>query len=184
MKKQVYFATLVGDGHPIKIGCSENIAGRLDSLSYWAPYPMRLLLAVPGGFKDEAAVHAHFASYLIHREWFHNTPEILEFIARLRGGAAISDFLDTRTPRKMPHKWTDGVRLRHSYKLRLVHAEKKQGFRAEFTRDVWAIMSRWDGGIGRDSQHPSADELARLDEVLSDPRAHITFPAEQSEASA
>ena len=79
----VYFIQ-AGVGGPIKIGCSADAASRLATLQVGNPEALRLLATAPGGFAEEATLHARFAAHRLTGEWFRPTLELLAFIA---GGA-------------------------------------------------------------------------------------------------
>jgi len=69
-----------GKGGPIKIGRARNVQQRIDDLQTGNPSRLRLLGTMVGCFAKEQRVHRMFASAHIHGEWFHRTPELLEFI--------------------------------------------------------------------------------------------------------
>ncbi len=69
----VYFVEAVGLDR-VKIGSTRNLAHRLDSLRNAAPVELRLLKLIPGGLREEQALHRHFAEYRVHLEWFVLTP--------------------------------------------------------------------------------------------------------------
>jgi len=54
----------------IKIGYTDNIRQRLNTLQGHSPSKIKLVLALPGGQQDEYIYHARFARYRLHREWF------------------------------------------------------------------------------------------------------------------
>lgn len=75
-------------GEFIKIGFSRNLKGRLDALSCGNPYDVKLLVTIRGGKHIEIDLHERFADAHHRGEWFHKTPELLDFVEhRLRGVA-------------------------------------------------------------------------------------------------
>jgi hypothetical protein len=64
----------------IKIGFSENPKVRLGKISADAPYPCALLGAVEGGKDVENELHAKWKQHRAHGEWFHDVPEITEWV--------------------------------------------------------------------------------------------------------
>jgi transcriptional regulator with XRE-family HTH domain len=67
-----------GDGGPIKIGFSEDIARRVVEFQTASPYPLELLRVVEGNTETEARVQKQFKSAALHGEWFNPVPEVLE----------------------------------------------------------------------------------------------------------
>ena len=62
----------------IKIGTTCNLKQRAQQLN------ATVLARVPGGYTEEAQMHARFASLRTHGEWFEPGPELLELINRIR----------------------------------------------------------------------------------------------------
>lgn len=82
-QQHIYFLAPVGGG-PIKIGCSQTPMSRLITLQSWAPYRLELLASAPGNPQEESAVHAEFAQFWSHSEWFRACPEIYAVICEVR----------------------------------------------------------------------------------------------------
>jgi hypothetical protein len=84
----IYFLQSV-DGGPIKIGCTVNVERRVSELEAMYGQPLAVLHTMPGGRKEEAAIHARF-DHLRFRgkkqgcdpEQFRPTAELLAFIGR------------------------------------------------------------------------------------------------------
>lgn len=72
----VYFFRI---GEHIKIGWSANPRQRARQLG-----ADKILLVLPGTPDDEKALHARFGQSWSHREYFHPTQEILDFVAQSR----------------------------------------------------------------------------------------------------
>nr|WP_239085916.1 GIY-YIG nuclease family protein [Streptomyces parvus] len=72
----VYF---IANGGRVKIGCTTNLKSRVSALSLRTD---SVLLALPGGFELERALHARFTQ---HRngdtEWFELSPEIFRYVS-------------------------------------------------------------------------------------------------------
>lgn len=78
---QVYFVEAPSVGL-VKIGMAQDLDKRLRDLTMMSPVPLRLLKAIPGGLKHEAAVHRLFEEHRSHGGWFH-LPPIASEIASL-----------------------------------------------------------------------------------------------------
>lgn len=78
-RQGVYFVQQGEDG-PIKIGFSDDVEHRLATLQTGSPYPLRLLLVIPGSQSKEASFHSKFADARLSGEWFRPVPELLSFI--------------------------------------------------------------------------------------------------------
>lgn len=93
-QKSIYFLKPVGMSGPIKIGCSRFAKDRILEISRQSPIALEIVCTIPGDGKTEHALHRLFASCHSHLEWFHASPELLEFIDRLNGGVALSEIVD------------------------------------------------------------------------------------------
>lgn len=54
----------------VKIGLSDNPTARLADLQTAHPRPLQLLMTLPGGWRDEQALHDAFADRRLSGEWF------------------------------------------------------------------------------------------------------------------
>lgn len=81
-RHNVYFAQDPAAGR-IKVGKSETIQTRLSELSRGSPFRLQLVGTMPGGFRQERIVHAKFAEYRTHGEWFDPGPRLVAFIRSL-----------------------------------------------------------------------------------------------------
>jgi hypothetical protein len=70
----------------IKIGCSKDVEKRLSDFQKWVPYPLRLLVTMPGTAREEAALHSLFSDEWSHAEWFFGSPRLKLFIADIASG--------------------------------------------------------------------------------------------------
>lgn len=73
----VYFVEAAG---LIKIGFSNSLKRRLIDLQIGSPVVITLLHVEPGSQVTERKLHAKFAAYRQHGEWFQRSKEIEEFI--------------------------------------------------------------------------------------------------------
>lgn len=90
----VYFVKPVGMAGPIKIGCSWHAVERLKTLSAWSPFPLEIILTIPGSYKLEKNIHACFADLHSHREWFHAADRLLAAIELLKQGVPVERAID------------------------------------------------------------------------------------------
>lgn len=90
----VYFAKPIGMAGPIKIGCSSHPADRIQSLMVWSPFPLELLVTVPGSLKLEANLHDCFLDAHLHHEWFQPVPLLLAGIAALQANKPLEEAFD------------------------------------------------------------------------------------------
>lgn len=81
---QTYFLQ-AGDGGPIKIGSTRNLAVRLRTLCTMSPVPLRLLGVIKG---EDAEDRCHFrlGAFRLHGEWFAPSPVVLDFIRQNASG--------------------------------------------------------------------------------------------------
>lgn len=77
----VYFVQS-GEAGPVKIGWSQDVDRRMAELQTANARPLRLIGKIPGRMRDESRVHERFAHLRMEAEWFQNSPEIHEFLAR------------------------------------------------------------------------------------------------------
>lgn len=115
----MYFLRPIGMQGPIKIGKSQHPRARLASYSNWSPFPLELIVEIPGGLSLEKQIHDCFADAHSHREWFHATPRLLKFIADIAAGMPVAEAVDLTKP----------VGSVHSLKLR--DAMSRKGTAAE-----------------------------------------------------
>lgn len=187
--KRVYFVKPVGMAGPVKIGCSDAPVNRLSALMAWSPFPLEIVVTIPGNFGLERNIHECFASSYTHHEWFSASDRLTKLMADLAGGMEIAEALDLSTREgvmpfgKRGSSWTPDQKLRASYNRRIIRATQKLRAKGESSAwcapdDVQAILGRWQGAIcrGVHSITPKPIEIARLDEYLSDPAAQSVVP--------
>lgn len=75
----VYFIEAVGSGR-VKIGVAQSLSARMSTISPGCPYPMRVLLTLPGKRAEELEFHKRFAHLQKHNEWFSLEGDLLDFI--------------------------------------------------------------------------------------------------------
>lgn len=179
----IYFIRPEGAAGPTKIGCSGVPEGRLETLAAWSPVPLEIVAKVPGSFDLERNIHQCFADLHSHKEWFRTDPRIDAVVAALNGGRSITeamDLTDRRGSIKSFKQMDPNARQRQSYSMRLSWVQRRARTKSHYFRlpeDVTAILARWRGYganyYARTKLPPSAAEIARLDEVLSDPAKHL-----------
>jgi hypothetical protein len=178
--QRVYFAKPIGMEGPIKIGCSTMPTTRLLSLMSWCPFPLELLVAIPGGYRMESDIHDCFADAHRHNEWFSPSPDLMKAIGRLKAGEPIEEVIPLGTKkgamsaqrsRANRHRRTPEMRRQMSYSMRMSWANQKLGIERTIPEDVRQIMSAWTTYRG-DKVVPSPEQFARLDEFLANPGAH------------
>lgn len=76
--KQVYFLH-APSVNLLKIGVSGDPERRIGEVQWISPVDVELIGAMDGGHDVEADLHRRFASVRHHGEWFHATPELIEF---------------------------------------------------------------------------------------------------------
>ncbi len=72
-------------GGPIKIGLSVDPVQRANAITY--PEPLVILATMPGGRREEAALHSRFAHLRLEREWFEPSDELLALIEEVKDGS-------------------------------------------------------------------------------------------------
>jgi len=174
----VYFIKPIDMEGPIKIGHSWCPEDRLIDLSAWSPWPLHLIGSVKGETKDERFLHHCFADCHSHREWFHPNPLLCETIKTIiRAGTvdAIRSELRPIGSIRKPREKSPDARQRMSYRMRIYWIIRRlerasgPGLHFKMPPDVEGIMSRWNPGWRRKPQHPTDDELARLESFISNP---------------
>jgi Meiotically up-regulated gene 113 len=71
-------------GGPVKIGFTQDLVCRMQTLGTGSPSPLRVLAVAAEGTPDmEADLHAAFAAARLHGEWFHLTEDLVDYIAML-----------------------------------------------------------------------------------------------------
>jgi hypothetical protein len=75
----VYFIEAVGCGR-VKIGKADSLKRRQMGLGCSSPFPLNVLLTIPGAEEVEAELHKRFAHLRVHREWFLLQGELLDYI--------------------------------------------------------------------------------------------------------
>lgn len=81
----VYF---IGFGDYIKIGFSNNLKGRLNTLQTGSPEKLVLYASMRGTHRKEIELHQRFAHLRLKGEWFRKAPDILDFIEQIKTGEA------------------------------------------------------------------------------------------------
>lgn len=63
----IYF---IKTGRYVKIGCSDDPAGRLKQLQTSSPTRLKLVATMPGSFQTECELHKVFDRFRVKGEWF------------------------------------------------------------------------------------------------------------------
>lgn len=67
----------------VKIGTSMSLRGRLAELQNACPLPLRLIVAFPGSYGTERALHRRFQSQRTKGEWFEYRDEVRAWVEAL-----------------------------------------------------------------------------------------------------
>jgi len=113
-EREIYFLRPAGEDGPIKIGCSFDPYIRLGQYVSWSPYPLEIILTIPGTMALEKNIHECFCDTHSHGEWFHASPRLLEAIEGLKAGKPIHEVVDLANRRGRIHS----VKIRRSNALR------------------------------------------------------------------
>jgi hypothetical protein len=176
MSGYVYFIKPVGQDGPIKIGSSSNVGRRLEQLAAWSPYPLQVLVAIPGDGKLERNIHECFADAYTHREWFTVTPKLKAFVSALMAGVPLAEAIDLNDRvGPLPYKkrggsqWPEHTKLYMSLLNRIRHAsnraEKATGRPVRFLPSTLdRIFEQVHGG-----RMPTKEELVCINAAIADP---------------
>lgn len=168
----VYFIKPVGMAGPIKIGCSWHTRERLKTLSTWSPFPLEIIVIIPGSYKLEKNIHACFADLHSHREWFHAGDRLLKAIDLLKQGIPVERAIDLNNRVGKITKgrcggagWDEKTRQKMSVIHRVRFALKRIGvdnYRLAPTA-LRAVIE------ASEERMLSAEEAAKLDAFVSNP---------------
>lgn len=103
MISRVYFIE-AGDGGPIKIGLSLDVAARLVTLQASNPLPLRLLATMPGDHGIERELHRRFKGERLNGEWFRGDGEVRRFALSIVTGEAVEQPARKPPPVARPRK--------------------------------------------------------------------------------
>lgn len=101
----VYFIQQGTDGL-IKIGCTRDIAIRIEQLQASQAMPLRLIGWTAGGFAEEKRLHAVFADAAVGHEWFTPTDALIEYAA--------ANLRTTPHPKPGPRPYAEVARAQHA----------------------------------------------------------------------
>ncbi len=94
MSDYVYFVRPIGMRGPIKIGYSNYPQRRLGELFVWSPFPLEIVVTVPGTRKLELNIQECLVQSRSHQEWFHATDETIGLIEKLLDGIPVEEAID------------------------------------------------------------------------------------------
>jgi hypothetical protein len=92
--QQIYIMRPIGMPGPIKVGCSCWPKDRLEVVAQWSPFPLEIIAIFPGTFKTERAIHDYLLPSRSHKEWFHASPLVDGFVARILKGHLLEEIFD------------------------------------------------------------------------------------------
>ena len=183
--KQIYFVRPVGMDGPIKIGCSANPASRLTVLSAWSPFPLEMIGSVLGDFDDENSLHRRFSDLHTRKEWFMSSPLLRDTIEKILGGMSVKDACKTIEPKKSIRNQKRPVRtpdrqlfLEYGNRIRkAMYPLWGTTGRWWEPDDVKNIMHNWrqDKVKGHTTIIPTDEQIARLEEFISDPKKFCRY---------
>ena len=94
----IYFMR-IGDGGPIKIGCSESIEGRLKQHAWRYGRPVSLLATLPGDRSEEARWHERFTHLRLGKtEQFRPAPDLMGAIGCPWEASALPEAVEAVQP--------------------------------------------------------------------------------------
>lgn len=94
MSEYIYFLRAGVPDSPIKIGHSWMPEQRLKDVMMWAPYPLEIILTIPGDIALERNIHNCFADCHSHCEWFKPEPRLLGAIQAMQDGVPVHEAID------------------------------------------------------------------------------------------
>jgi hypothetical protein len=80
MPNMIYFIQLITVERPIKVGTTNNLIRRIQNIASSAPGELRVLGIMPGGIKEERALHEKFWYARTYGEWFAPVGDLIKFI--------------------------------------------------------------------------------------------------------
>lgn len=171
----VYFIRPIGFDGPIKIGTSNAPLKRMQSLREWCPFPLEILVTVPGNGKLERQFHTRFAHLHESSEWFTAAPELVDCVAQLQAGnfdfsSLPEDRLLPRCPRDESYM-TPEWKFSRSVTCRLTGLRHRgapseaisQAIERTFGHDQWALPRRISDARGAEFEELKAAAEAMLE---------------------
>ena len=74
------FVYFIESNEFVKIGTTKDVHARIRILQTGSPFPMKLVGAIPGNERRERDIHKAFEHSHAYNEWFHKSPELMEYI--------------------------------------------------------------------------------------------------------
>jgi hypothetical protein len=164
----VYFIKPVGMRGPIKIGFSASPLNRLEAITVWSPFPLEVVVTIPGARKLGWAIHRCLASAHSHHEWFHATDGVVSLVEKLKAGVPIEQAIDLSKPEGSIRK-----PARRSYSPEWRRARSARAlirFAARRGDVAWPDVPAWVSAIC-EGQGCSPDQYAAVVSYVSELRA-------------
>lgn len=106
----VYFLHAVGTPF-VKIGCTDNLPKRLNSLQSGCPFELEPVALLAGYLELERKLHRRFERRRFRREWFVLNGDMMGFI-RKNGGKQITSIPKSFSPEDWTDNWSGRPRKR------------------------------------------------------------------------
>lgn len=84
-RERVYFIGDLSIGY-VKVGYSQSLKLRLDSLQTGCPFPLKVLAVIRAPSRVESAIHRYLDEWRSIGEWFHASPTVLHLVELARSG--------------------------------------------------------------------------------------------------
>lgn len=83
---QIYFLLCRPEGSlgRVKIGWTRSLRNRIRAVETSSPYPIELIVSVPGNSNHEKKLHWLFSGLRSHGEWFDAADNLLDFISSVK----------------------------------------------------------------------------------------------------
>ena len=104
IKSTVYF--LLQGESVVRIGYAESISKRLCTYAAHCGVPIRILATATMTRAEELAIHARFRGASYYGEFYNITPELISYIASVRGRGesyTVADWMGSRIKRHAPN---------------------------------------------------------------------------------
>lgn len=181
-KKMVYFVKPIGMDGPIKIGCSEMPYDRLKAQMAWSPFPLEILVTIPGDIPLESNIHDCFADSHSHSEWFYFTERLWRAIEHLKAGYSVEKAIDLNDKRgsvrgKRQGPWPEGRRRFMSACMQVYQAQRRGANSLGFINPHAIKPSDWVGDLVQTTKARPLkdDENEQLSKFIRNPAEYSTI---------